>query len=318
MVRNVIGSLIALIGAAAAVWSPFRPWYDGRHGADIRIADLFNGITGSGADVMRSLLLPMLAAAVLTLIGVVLRSRLVITLAGLVVLGFTVLWMVRQGQAAGSLTVGSGGRGLGLGVAVALGGGVLLLLGALLMRGRRAVRRRKAREREEEYAPAPYGAEPDERYAYDGEPGGAPYAYEGQPDQPPYATRPDAPYGQQPNGPYGQPPHIPYEQQPAQQTVQWPGAGGSSADDPGREPWPPTTHDGTTPPAGTPTAPPQGPYRNEGPYQGQDQGQDPYRNEPPTEDAHPHPPAPADRTQPLPPVLGGDRKPGRDRPPEER
>ncbi|MFC6067716.1 hypothetical protein [Streptomyces ochraceiscleroticus] len=307
MVRNVIGSLIALIGAAAAVWSPFRPWYDGRHGADIRIADLFNGITGSGADVMRSLLLPMLVAAVLTLIGVVLRSRLVITLAGLVVLGFTVLWMVRQGQAAGSLTVGSGGRGLGLGVAVALGGGVLLLLGALLMRGRRARRRRRAREREEEYAPAPYGAEPDDRYAYEGEPGGAPYAYEGQPDQPPYATHPDGPYGQPPGSPYGQ------------QTVQWPGAGGSSAGDPAREPWPPTTHDGTTPPAGTPTAPPQGPYQNEGPYQ--EQG--PYRSEPPTEDARPHPPAPADRTQPLPPVLGdrrpgGDRQPGRGRPPEER
>ncbi|MEV0602811.1 hypothetical protein AB0I82_26440 [Streptomyces sp. NPDC050315] len=307
MVRNVIGSLIALIGAAAAVWSPFRPWYDGRHGEDIRIADLFNGITGSGADVMRSLLLPMLVAAVLTLIGVVLRSRLVITLAGLVVLGFTILWMVRQGQAAGSLTVGNGGRGLGLGVAVALGGGVLLLLGALLMRGRRARRRRKAREREEEYAPAPYGGEPDDRYAYEGGPGGAPYAYEGQPDQRPYAPPPD--------GPYGQPPIAPYEEQPAQQTVRWPGAGGSSAGGPAPEPWPPTTHDGTTPAAGTPTAASQQPYQGERPYPDQDR---PYRSEPPTEDAHPTPPTPpADRTQPLPPVLG-DRQTGKGRPPEER
>ncbi|MER7397093.1 hypothetical protein ABT381_16485 [Streptomyces sp. NPDC000151] len=280
MVRNVIGSLIALIGAAAAVWSPFRPWYDGRHGADIRIADLFNGITGSGADVMRSLLLPMLVAAVLTLIGVVLRSRLTVTLAGLVVLGFTILWMVRQGQAAGSLTAGNGGRGLGLGVAVALGGGVLLLLAALLMSGRRAVRarrRRKARERDEEYAPAPYGAEPDDRYAYEGEPGGAPYAYEGQPDQPPYAaTQPDVPYG-------GPRPDTPYEQQPVQQPVQWPGAGGSSAAGPAQEPWPAATHDGTTPPAGTPTA------------------------------------APADPTQPLPRIHGDqETQPGQGRPPEER
>ncbi|WP_425428453.1 hypothetical protein [Streptomyces violens] len=291
VVRNVLGSLIALVGAAAAVWSPFRPWYDGRHGEDFRIADLFSGITGSGADVMRSLLLPMLVAAVLTLIGVVLRSRLVVTLAGLVVLGFTVLWMVRQGQAAGSLTVGSGGSGLGVGVAVALGGGVLLLLGALLMSGRRAVRarrRRRDQELEEEYAPAPYGGDPDDRYAYEGGPGGAPYAYGGQPNQPPYATRPD--------GPYGTPP------------VQWPGTVGSSAGDPAREPWPATTHDGTTPPAGTPTVASQEPYQ--GPYQ----DESPYRSEPPTEDAHP---SPADRTQPLPPVLG-DRQPGQERPPKER
>ena len=136
MVRNVLGGLIALIGAAAAVWSPFRPWYDGRHGSDIRIDDLFGGITDSGAELFGSLLLPMLFAAVLTLIGVMLRARLMVALAGVVVLGFTILWMIRQGQAEGELTAGTDG-GLGVGAAAALGGGVLLLLGALIMRGRR-------------------------------------------------------------------------------------------------------------------------------------------------------------------------------------
>ncbi|MFH8567127.1 hypothetical protein [Streptomyces sp. NPDC017993] len=136
MVRNVLGGLVALIGAAAAVWSPFRPWYDGRHGSDIRIDDLFGGITGDSAELFGSLLLPMLFAAVLTLIGVMLRARLMVALAGVVVLGFTVLWMVRQGQAAGELTAGTDG-GLGVGAASALGGGALLLLAALIMRGRR-------------------------------------------------------------------------------------------------------------------------------------------------------------------------------------
>lgn len=294
VVRNVIGSLIALIGAAAAVWSPFRPWYDGRHGADIRVADLFNGITGSGADVMRSLLLPMLAGAVLTLIGVLLRSRLLVTLAGLVVLGFTVLWMVRQGQAAGSLTTGSGGRGLGVGVAGALGGGVLLLLGAVLMSGRRGVRARKRRrEQEREYDPAFYEGGPDGRYAYEGDGrygygGEAPYPYEGEPRGGPYA------YGEEPGpGPHTGHPDVPYG-----------GAGplgGSS-----REPWPPTqdgpTHDGTTPPAGTPTVAPQdhphGASRDH-----------PYGGEPRAE--------PADPTQPLPPVRD-DRPRDRGRPPEDR
>jgi hypothetical protein len=133
VVRNVLGSVIALIGAAAAVWSPFRPWYDGRHGRDVRIEDLFNGLTGHSAPLLGSLFLPMAFAALLTLLGVALRSRLLVGFAALVVLGFTILWMVRQGQAAGELTAGTGG--LGIGAANALGGGAVLLLGALIMRG---------------------------------------------------------------------------------------------------------------------------------------------------------------------------------------
>ncbi|MFT2015462.1 hypothetical protein ACMA1D_06365 [Streptomyces sp. 796.1] len=136
MVRNVFGSLIALIGATAVVWSPFRAWYDGRHGRDVRIDDLFTGWDG-GPDtdvaLLRSLLLPMLCAALFALLGLALRVRLLVALAGLVALGFTVLWMVRQGQAAGNLVVDGEGNGLGVGVAGALGGSILLLIAAPLM-----------------------------------------------------------------------------------------------------------------------------------------------------------------------------------------
>nr|WP_202487409.1 hypothetical protein [Streptomyces sp. SID8354] len=140
--------MIALAGATAAVWSPFRPWYDGRHGSDVRIEDLFNGLTHSGATLFGSLVLPMAFAGLLTLAGVALRSRLLVTVAGLVVLGFTILWMVRQLQRSGELTAGA--HGLGVGVANALGGGALLILGALIMRGR--TRRVPAHEYEDEYA----------------------------------------------------------------------------------------------------------------------------------------------------------------------
>ncbi|WP_432075196.1 hypothetical protein [Streptomyces wuyuanensis] len=136
MVRNVIGSVLALAGAAAAVFSPFRAWYDGRQGVDYRVQDLFGGITDAQTEVMSSIVLPYAFAALVTLLGVALRSRLLVALAGLVVLGFTVLWMVRQGQAAGYLSVGGGLPGLGEGVAAALGGGFLLLLAAVVMRGR--------------------------------------------------------------------------------------------------------------------------------------------------------------------------------------
>ncbi|MFJ6946738.1 hypothetical protein ACISU4_19150 [Streptomyces wuyuanensis] len=136
MVRNVIGSVLALAGAAAAVCSPFRAWFGGRQGIDYRVQDLFGGITDAQTEIMSSIVLPYAFAALVTLLGVVLRSRLLVALAGLVVLGFTVLWMVRQGQAAGYLSVGGGLPGLGDGVAAALGGGFLLLLGAVVMRGR--------------------------------------------------------------------------------------------------------------------------------------------------------------------------------------
>lgn len=136
MIRNVIGSILALIGATAAVWSPFRDWYDGRHGRDYRIQDLFNGISDTEAELLGSILLPFAFAALVTLIGLVLRSRLLVALSGVIVLGFTILWMVRQGQAAGSLTVGGVGGGLGHGVAWAVGGGVLLLVAAAVMSGR--------------------------------------------------------------------------------------------------------------------------------------------------------------------------------------
>ncbi|MGW9303169.1 hypothetical protein ACWHA3_20440 [Streptomyces cyaneofuscatus] len=156
MIRNILGSLVALAGAASAVLSPFRDWYGGRAGQDYRVRDLFEGITATESGVLVSILLPFLFAALLVIAGVVLRSRIAVALAGLVVLGFTILWMVRQGQAAGSLTVGGDGAGLQVGVVNALAGGVLMLIGALLMRGRgRGARGRREREPVE-----PYGAPP--------------------------------------------------------------------------------------------------------------------------------------------------------------
>ncbi|MFF3643994.1 hypothetical protein [Streptomyces sp. NPDC002564] len=138
MVRNVLGSVLALAGATAAVLSPFRAWYDGRHGRDFRLDELFSGagVTDAGAELFGSLFLPFAFAALLTLVGVVLRARLPVALAGVLVLGFTVLWMVRQGQAEGSLAVAGDGSGLGQGVLGGLCGGVALLLGAALMTGR--------------------------------------------------------------------------------------------------------------------------------------------------------------------------------------
>ncbi|GAA2407995.1 hypothetical protein GCM10010433_03310 [Streptomyces pulveraceus] len=140
MIRYVLGSVLALIGAAAAVLSPFRDWYDGRLGRHYRIDELFTGITVGRPGALGSILLAFLFAALLTVVGVVLRSRLLVAFAGVVVLGSTVLWMVRQGQSTGSLAVAGDGSGLGWGVAEAAAGGALLLVGAAVMSGRRSAR----------------------------------------------------------------------------------------------------------------------------------------------------------------------------------
>ncbi|MFF4093079.1 hypothetical protein ACFYYY_04310 [Streptomyces sp. NPDC001834] len=137
MIRNTLGSVLALVGAAVTVLSPFRPWYDGRLGRHYGIADPFTGITSARADLLGSILLFFLFTALLTVIGVALRSRPLVAVAGVLVLGFTALWMVRLGQVLGSLGVASNGSGLRWGVAGAAAGGGLTLLGAAMMAGRR-------------------------------------------------------------------------------------------------------------------------------------------------------------------------------------
>ncbi|MFF1926026.1 hypothetical protein ACFVW8_36370 [Streptomyces sp. NPDC058221] len=143
-IRNSIGLILAVIGAAAALWAPFRSWYSGRLGHDFRVWELFTGagVTNSGAGLFASMFLPLLVGAVLTLLGVVFRSRLLVLTAGIITLGFAILWMVRQGQAQGSLTVTGDSNGLGSGVGLALLGGLLMLIGSAIMGGRerRAVR----------------------------------------------------------------------------------------------------------------------------------------------------------------------------------
>ncbi|GAA2061271.1 hypothetical protein GCM10009801_03480 [Streptomyces albiaxialis] len=205
MIRNAVGSLLALLGAAAAVWSPFRSWYDGRLGRDFRIGQLFDsqGVTGDGASLMNGLFLPMLVAAVVTLLGLLLRSRLLVLLAGVLALGFTVLWMVRQGQAEGSLTAGGGGLDIGAGLGLAAG--ALLLLAALVMSGRRA---RSARHRRTD------GAEDEPNGPYGTEPGPGPYTGPDDTVVQPFPERPERPErGAQPE-PGARPPGEPPGQSP--------------------------------------------------------------------------------------------------------
>ncbi|MFD4032437.1 hypothetical protein ACFWVP_18395 [Streptomyces sp. NPDC058637] len=146
--------ILAVVGAAAALLAPFRSWYNGRLGHDFRVWELFTGagVTDSGAGLFASMFLPLLVGAVLTLLGVVFRSRLLVLVAGIITLGFAILWMVRQGQAEGGLTVTGDSNGLGSGVGLALLGGLLMLIGSVVMGGRerRAVRKARHEQQQQE------------------------------------------------------------------------------------------------------------------------------------------------------------------------
>ncbi|MEV6104061.1 hypothetical protein AB0M28_04995 [Streptomyces sp. NPDC051940] len=158
--RLFVGSVLALLGAAAAVYSPFRPWYDGRLGQHYAVDDLFDGITDARSSLIGSIFLIMLAAAVVAVLGVLRRSRLVIGVAGLIVLGTLLLWMIRQGQISDGLSITTTGDGLGAGVAYAFGAAALMLLGAGVL-GRQS---RTARlSAVEPAAPPAYAAEPAAR-----------------------------------------------------------------------------------------------------------------------------------------------------------
>ncbi|MFJ4828274.1 hypothetical protein ACIP5L_33965 [Streptomyces bacillaris] len=165
-IRNTIGLVLAVLGAAAALWAPFRNWYDGRLGRDFRVWELFTGagVTDAGAGLFASMFLPLLVGAVLTVLGVAFRSRLLVLVAAIVTLGFAVLWMVRQAQAQGSLTVTGDSDGLGSGVGLALLGGLLMLIGSAIMSGRERRAVRGARREQEGRAQAALGREEAERH----------------------------------------------------------------------------------------------------------------------------------------------------------
>lgn len=146
MVRNLLGSLLALVAAVAAAWSPFQLWYGAREGRTYRLSDLFGGLTGVQSALWAGLFVPLCAAAVIALLALLLRSRLLVAFSGLVALGFTLLWLVQQSFESGPLTAAGGG--LGAGVGLALGSGVLLLVAAVVLRGRRPRgKRRRGRGR---------------------------------------------------------------------------------------------------------------------------------------------------------------------------
>ncbi|MBL1067477.1 hypothetical protein [Streptomyces sp. 7-21] len=156
---TTLGAILAIATAVTALASPFLDWYGDRNGRDYKWWQLFtgDGITGESANLFTGLFLPMLAAAIIAIIAIPLRSATLMGLAGVLILGFTILWMIRQYQDNDALTIGE--NGLGEGVGLGLVSGVLGLLAAAATFGRTKARHRRDTV-ERTAGPAP----PRERY----------------------------------------------------------------------------------------------------------------------------------------------------------
>jgi hypothetical protein len=154
--RRLIGTVLGLIAAVAAVWSAFITWYGSREGSNIRIQDLFttNGITLDSASTMNSIFLPLAFAALLCVIYAAVGWRSPLVLGGLVSIATALLWATSQAQTVAGLHADL----VGPGPMLAAGAGALMLIAAAVAPPPRR------RHRPAAAAPVPQqSAEPDGR-----------------------------------------------------------------------------------------------------------------------------------------------------------
>ena len=142
MFRRVLASILILVGGAAALFSVARPWYKGREGSTYQLSDLFSNIGATRASFANSLWVPMIVASAFALLAFAWQHAWMALVAAVIVLGFTILWIVQQARADGQFVIASNGQGINQGVTEALVGGLFLLIGGLVMptRARRAAR----------------------------------------------------------------------------------------------------------------------------------------------------------------------------------
>ena len=130
--RKLIGLALVVVAAVAAVWSAFLDWYGGRNGSDIRVQDLFNGITLQNADSLGSLAVPLAVGAVLVLAGIIVWWRWLWAVGGVLVLATVILWGARQAQTPAGLHSSA----MGSGPVMAASAGAAMLVAAVIATAR--------------------------------------------------------------------------------------------------------------------------------------------------------------------------------------
>ncbi|MER7848214.1 hypothetical protein ABTZ03_30220 [Kitasatospora sp. NPDC096077] len=137
MRRVAVASLLALAGAAALVLSAFQPWYEKSDPRSVPIADLFQGFSPDRtATTGTSMMIPLAAGAAIAALALLVRSRLVMLLAGLLALATCVLWTVQKALEVAPVSFDI--TDLHTGLWNAYGGVLLLLIAVAVLPPRRA------------------------------------------------------------------------------------------------------------------------------------------------------------------------------------
>lgn len=93
--RRTAGAVVAALGAAGVAASAYLEWFDDQTPRDMPFERLFQTeISGDASSYWTSVAAPLAIVGVIGLIGLLLRSRLVFTVAGLVGLATLVLWII--------------------------------------------------------------------------------------------------------------------------------------------------------------------------------------------------------------------------------
>jgi hypothetical protein len=131
-VRRTIGALIGAVGALGVAVSAYLDWFAGQMPTEIPLERLFaTEVSGTAGGYWTSMAAPLALAGVVGVVGGLLRSRLMITLAGLLGLATLVLWVLMQAIDMSPEDLHATDYEVGLWVCVAslvvLAGGVLLM-----------------------------------------------------------------------------------------------------------------------------------------------------------------------------------------------
>lgn len=96
--RTLIAIVATVAGAAAVVYSTFLPWYGDRQGRRIPLSELWNGVTAGTTDMINSFFVPIVLAAVLTLLGLVIGRRWLMALGTIIAIAVFAVFLGQQLQ----------------------------------------------------------------------------------------------------------------------------------------------------------------------------------------------------------------------------
>jgi hypothetical protein len=96
--RTLIAILATVVGSAAVVYSTFLPWYGDRQGRQIPLSELWNGVTATTTDMVNSFFVPMVLAAVLAILGLIIGRRWLMALGTVIALVVFAVFLGQQMQ----------------------------------------------------------------------------------------------------------------------------------------------------------------------------------------------------------------------------